>query len=331
MQANPEIIRLLTTPQRIVITTHMSPDGDAIGSSLGLKHCLENAGHVCQVIIPDSAPAFLQWMPGYDSVCDFSKQPENAQTYITEAALIFCLDFNTLSRINLLGEHIARAQGIKILIDHHRDPEDFAAYNYVDITACATAQLVLTFLSAHHFQQHLDARTATCLYAGILTDSGSFRFPSTNATVMRMAAELIELGADNAAIFDAIYDNYSVNRMQLLGYALQEKMEVFSNSHAACMGLSAAELAQFKFQKGDTEGLVNYPLSIKGITVSVLVLEKDNTVKLSLRSKGNFSVNDLARKHFLGGGHLNAAGATSDLSYTDTMQKVRDILSKLED
>ncbi|CAG0965932.1 MAG: bifunctional oligoribonuclease/PAP phosphatase NrnA [Bacteroidetes bacterium] len=328
LQIHDTLKSILNSPANIVITTHQSPDGDAIGSSLGLMHFLLQMKHKVNVIVPDAYPPFLQWMPGNNTIINFSDQPNIAQKYISESTIIFCLDFNALSRIKQLGDFIQKSSSSKILIDHHRQPENFAAYSYVDINACSTSQLIYEFIASMEKIDLINKHIATCLYAGILTDTGSFRFPSTTADTLRIAAHLIECGAENALIYDSIYDNYSENRLRLLGYTLQHKMEVYKESGAALICLSNNELNQFAFTKGDTEGIVNYPLSIEGIKLSVLVLEKDGVIKLSLRSKGKFSVNDMARKHFTGGGHTNAAGAISTLSYNETIQLLKNLFKQ---
>lgn len=328
LQIHDTLKSILNSPANIVITTHQSPDGDAIGSSLGLMHFLLQMKHKVNVIVPDAYPPFLQWMPGNNIIINFSDQPNIAQKYISESTIIFCLDFNALSRIKQLGDFIQKSSSSKILIDHHRQPENFAAYSYVDINACSTSQLIYEFIASMEKIDLINKHIATCLYAGILTDTGSFRFPSTTADTLRIAAHLIECGAENALIYDSIYDNYSENRLRLLGYTLQHKMEVYKESGAALICLSNNELNQFAFTKGDTEGIVNYPLSIEGIKLSVLVLEKDGVIKLSLRSKGKFSVNDMARKHFTGGGHTNAAGAISTLSYNETIQLLKNLFKQ---
>ncbi|NUM49477.1 MAG: bifunctional oligoribonuclease/PAP phosphatase NrnA [Flavobacteriales bacterium] len=328
LQIHDTLKSILNSPANIVITTHQSPDGDAIGSSLGLMHFLLQMKHKVNVIVPDAYPPFLQWMPGNSTIINFSDQPDIAQKYISESAIIFCLDFNALSRIKQLGDLIQKSNSTKILIDHHRQPENFTAYSYVDINACSTSQLIYEFIASMEKIDLINKHIATCLYAGIVTDTGSFRFPSTTADTLRIAAHLIECGAENALIYESIYDNYSENRLRLLGYTLQHKMEVYKESGAALICLSNNELNQFAFTKGDTEGIVNYPLSIEGIKLSVLVLEKDGVIKLSLRSKGKFSVNDMARKHFTGGGHANAAGAISTLSYNETIQLLKNLFKQ---
>jgi phosphoesterase RecJ-like protein len=328
LQIQDTLKNILNSPTNISIITHPSPDGDAIGSSLGLMHFLNKIGHVSNVIVPDAAPAFLHWLPGNSQIIDFSSQSDIAKNLISKSNLIFCLDFNALGRIKNLGEIVQESHSIKVLIDHHRQPEDFANYKFVDINACSTAQLIYEFIEALGKINLINKNIATCLYTGILTDTGSFRYPSTTSHTLRIIASLIDNGAENAKIFDLVYDNYSENRLRLLGYTLQNKMEIHHHFGAALISLSQKELNDFSFTKGDTEGIVNYPLSIKGIKLSVLIIEKDNVIKLSLRSKGNFSVNDMARKHFIGGGHINAAGAISDLNLENTILKVRELFKE---
>jgi phosphoesterase RecJ-like protein len=310
---------LLARPQKIVITTHHKPDGDALGSSLGLYHYLIQQGHHVKVIAPTDYPDFLSWMPGNGDVVIYTEQPEASAQLVEQAAIIFCLDFNTLSRINELGELVRESKAIKVMIDHHLEPEDFDDYRYWDINACATAQLVHQFIiNELNGARYINQDVATCLYTGIMTDSGSFRFPGTTSAVHRIVAELIDAGAVNWRIHDLVYNNSSEERLRFLGHCLSQKLEVISEYNTALITVTKAELEQYHVMTGDTEGIVNYALSVTGIRLAAFIVERKDQIKLSLRSKGDFPANEICKKYFNGGGHRNAAGGQS----TQTLEQV---------
>ncbi len=322
----PELRELLKAPKKIVITTHKNPDGDAIGSSLGLSNWLKKYGHDVTVVTPNPYPEFLQWMSGNENVLKFTQNQDEAAKQIEKAELIFCLDFNTLSRIAELGALVEQANAYRVLIDHHPQPDDFSNSIYWDTSASSTAELIYDFIEEMGGFDKLDVDAAECIYSGILTDSGSFRFSSTSSRTHHIAAALIDIGIDHTAIFDRINSSSSENRLKLLGYALYEKMKVFPGIGAAYIALSQEELKRFNFQKGDTEGIVNYPLSIGKVKFSILITEQDNEVKLSFRSVGSYSVNKFARAYFNGGGHENAAGGRSDVSLEETIEKLEALI-----
>lgn len=324
----PKLAELLNSPKKIVITTHKNPDGDAIGSSLGLGNWLEKYGHEVTVITPNPYPEFLQWMTGNEKVLKFTHHEDVAKQKVSEADIIFCLDFNTLSRIENLGDYVNEAGAYKVLIDHHPQPDGFAQSTYWDTSASSTAELVYDFIEELGGLSKLGLDSAECIYSGILTDSGSFRFGTTSARTHHIAAALIDIGINHTAIFDKINSNSSEHRLKFLGYALYEKMKVFSEIGAAYIALSQEELKRFNYQKGDTEGFVNYPLSIGKVKFSVLITEQDNEVKLSFRSIGSFSVNKFARAHFNGGGHENAAGGRSDVGLQETIEKLEALIKE---
>lgn len=307
LQEIQEIKELLTGRKRIVIVTHRNPDGDAMGSALGMYNYLLRKKHSVKVITPNGYPAFLQWLPGDEKVIEFSESPDAAAGYIKKAEVIFCLDFNALRRIDEVGELIKKAKATKILIDHHLQPEKFADYLLSDKRSSSTAQLVFDFITMLGDKKLINRKIANCLYTGIMTDTLNFKINTTSAHTHRITAELIEAGAQNSVAFSNVFDTNSEDRVRMLGYALQ-KMKVLKEFHAAFISLSGSELKKFNFQKGDTEGVVNYPLSIGGIRFSALFTENNGEVRISFRSKGNFDVNKFARKHFNGGGHANAAG-----------------------
>lgn len=310
---------LLAQPQKIVITTHHKPDGDALGSSLGLYQYLIQLGHHATVISPTDYPDFLSWMPGNGEVMIYTENTEAAAQLIANAAIIFCLDFNALGRINQMGELVGASSAKKVMIDHHLEPEDFDDYRYWDINACATAQLVYHFIVTElGGKKYINADVATCLYTGIMTDSGSFRFPGTTSAVHRTVADLIDAGAVNWRIHELVYSNSSEERLRFLGHCLSEKLEVLHEYNTALITVSHEEIEKYHVQTGDTEGVVNYALSITGIRLAAFIVERSDKVKLSLRSKGDFPANEICKKYFNGGGHRNAAGGSSE----DTLEQV---------
>ena len=318
---------LLATPQKIVITTHHKPDGDAMGSSLGLYGYLIQKGHHVKVVTPTDYPVFLHWMPNNSDVVIFTEEKEKAAKLVEEAAIIFCLDFNTLSRINELGELVRAASAKKVMIDHHLDPEDFDDYRHWDINACAAAQLVYDFIvNQLEDEKGINKDVAACLYTGIMTDSASFRFPLATSNVYRIAANLIDLGAEHWKIHQLVYDNASEDRLRFLGYCLSNKLEVFHEFNTAIITVTKEELAKYHSTTGDTEGVVNYALSINGIRLAALIVERSDKVKLSLRSTGDFPANEICKKYFNGGGHRNAAGGASEKSLTEVIEEFKSIL-----
>jgi phosphoesterase RecJ-like protein len=320
------ISSLLSTPKNIVIVTHWSPDGDAMGSSLGLYNYLLKKGHSVQVITPNEYPPFLSWLPGNDLVINHSANPERSAPVVANADLIFCLDFNSLKRIDTLGDEVAKSSARKMIIDHHLQPEDFADFLLHDVQASSTCQLVYDFIEMLGDASVVDRDIANCLYTGIMTDTGSFRFPSTTGRTHEVVAALIGAGADNAAIHNRVYDDSTLDRLRLVGYCLSEKLKVIPELSTGYFSLSEEELKRFNYKKGDTEGVVNYALSIKGIRLAAFFVERDGIVKISLRSKGDFNVNLFSREHFNGGGHANAAGGASELSLSDTVKKFTELL-----
>jgi phosphoesterase RecJ-like protein len=317
---------IVNRANNIAIITHWSPDGDAMGSSLGLYHFLKSIKKNVKVIVPNDYPGFLAWLPGNNTVMNHQKEEKKVNAFIAKSDMIFTLDFNSYGRIEKLGEQVSKTTAIKILIDHHQQPEDFADYYFHDVLSCSTCELIHEFISGIAGKKAIDKKIATCLYTGIMTDSGSFRFPSTTAKTHRIVADLIDAGADNDVIYNSVHDDYSKERIKLLGYCLN-KMEVFEDLHTAFISLSQPEQDQYDYQKGDTEGVVNYALSIRGIRFSAFFAERDGLVKISFRSKGKFDVNKFARTHFSGGGHKNAAGGKSDKTLDQTVLDFVEILA----
>ncbi len=335
MKNLPAFQSLLNQPQRVVIVTHFKPDADALGSSLGLSRFLQKKGHQVSVISPSDYPDFLSWMPGNESVVALSKEskePEQRATQLIEQAqLIFCLDFSTLSRIDVLGDRVKNASAPKVLIDHHLEPEKFAAFEEWDTTSASTAGLVFGLIEQLGETDLIDKEIATCLYAGLMTDTGGFRHNNTRHREFLIASELVSRGADPHKIAFNVYDTNSLERLRLIGYVLSQKLVFLPEYHTAYMTLSQEELKKYSTQTGDTEGLVNYGLSIKGVKMAVLMYDRKEEIKLSFRSLGDFSVNELARAHFEGGGHKNASGGSSKLSLEDTLQKFLSILPEYKE
>ncbi len=319
----------LQAKKKIVITTHHRPDADALGSSLGLHNYLTKKGHEVTVISPTDYPRFLHWMEGNDKVVIFSEESRPlAERLIQEAELIFCLDFNVLNRIDGLEDLIRNSKAKKVLIDHHLDPEHFSDYEYSSIDAAATAELIYEFIVSMGDRDIIDKGIAECLYAGIMTDTGQFKHNNVTQNVHFVTANLMALGADTAKVGSLIYDNNSFDRLQFLGYMLYKKLIFLSEYNTAYIVVSAEDQNRFNAQTGDTEGLVNYALSLSKVVLAALITENEDSVKLSFRSKGDFSVNDFARKHFRGGGHKNAAGGISDKNLEDTVKSFTEIIKE---
>lgn len=322
-----EITSALSRANRIVIVPHKGPDGDAIGSCLGLFHFLKDKGHDVKVIAPNDFPQFLKWLPGQEEILIYEENREQCLTLIDRAEIIFTLDFNMLDRTGEMEEPLRASEATLIMIDHHPEPSDYADHTYSDATMSSTCQMVYKFIQKLRAVKYITPQIATCLYTGIMTDTGSFKYRSTSSETHRVIADLIDKGADNTSIHQNVFDTFSENRVQLLGVALQN-LRVNKELKTAYITLSQEELDRYNFQKGDTEGFVNYGLAIEGVNFAVIFIEhkSEGLIKMSLRSKGKFSVNQFARAHFSGGGHLNAAGGKSDMSLEDTVTKFNTIL-----
>ena len=332
MQNIADFRDFMSQPRNVVILTHFKPDADALGSSLGLAGYLRKKNHRVNVITPSDYPDFIHWMKGNSEVLIFQKdKPQHAQILIDQADIVFCLDFSSLNRINELGVMVQHSKAKKVLIDHHLEPEKFADYEQWDGTAASTAELVYLLIKQLDDEVLIDADLADCLYAGIMTDTGGFRHSNTNHQVFNIAGDLVGRGANPYKVSKLIYDTNTIERLRLMGYVLSEKLHVLPEYRTAYITLSAEDLKKYGSQTGDTEGLVNYGLSIRGIQLSVLISDRKENIKLSFRSLGEFSVNDLARKHFNGGGHRNAAGGQTSLSLEQTLQKFLDLLPQYKE
>ena len=322
---------LLATPKKIAIIPHRGPDGDAMGSTLALYHFLLKNNHQPTLIAPNDFPDFLAWLPGSETVKIFEKDTENCTKILQEAELIFTLDFNAFHRTGEMEHTLAKLTAPFIMIDHHQKPDDYAAFMYSDTSFGSTCEMVYNFISFLDKKEDLDKTIATCIYTGILPDSGSFRFPGTTGNTHRIIAELIDLGVENTQIPVLLFDNSSYSRLQLLGRALQN-LKILEAHKTSYTSLTQDELDSFNYVKGDTEGIVNYGLSIKGIVFTAIFIENkdEKIIKISFRSQGGFDVNQFARDHFNGGGHSNAAGGRSDVSMEETLKKFEDLVTKLK-
>jgi phosphoesterase RecJ-like protein len=318
---------LLDSPKQIVIVPHKNPDGDAIGSTLGLYHYLLKHNQNAIVIAPNDYPDFLKWMPEESKILKYDSQKEQSDVLIKDADIIFTLDFNALNRAGDMEDALSKSDAVKIMIDHHQQPDTYATFMYSDVNMSSTCEMVYHFIDMLGDKNQIDSNISSCLYAGIMTDTGSFRFPSTTSKTHLVVADLIEKGAKHSDIHNQIFDTNSYERMQLLGCALTN-LKVLPEYRTAYITLSQDELNQFHFKKGDTEGFVNYALSLNNIIFAAIFIEdsQNNIIKISLRSKGNFSVNEFSRAHFEGGGHTNAAGGKSDLDLKTTIENFISIL-----
>lgn len=319
MKPISEIYNLIKQPADVVITFHQKPDADAMGSGLGLYHFLIQLGHSVTVISPTNWPSFLNWMPGSKKVVDFEMHNEKANLILKQAQLIFCLDFNVLSRTKRMEPVLEALSATKILIDHHQQPQTSAFdYGVSDANKSSTSEMVYDFIIASGNSDKLNTETAECLYAGVMTDTGSFRFNSTSANVHRMIADLKDKGLQHSQIHENLFDNFLEGRFRFFGNILLNRMEIFYEYNAALIAIPQVDLIKFNVKTGDTEGLVNFPLSIKGIKLAAVVIDRGDERKSSFRSKGGFDVNTFARKYFNGGGHFNAAGGKN----TETLDEV---------
>jgi phosphoesterase RecJ-like protein len=302
-----------------VVVPHINPDGDAIGACLALNGVLKNLGHKSRVVIPNEFPDFLQWMEGVDDVVDFEKSPELTARIFKEADTLFCLDFNDFERSEGMKVLLSSFSGKKVLVDHHPGPvaDCDLLISYPSISS--TCELLFRLVEEAGFLDYLDKNCADAIFTGMMTDTGNFSYNASDPETYHIIAKLLEKGIDKDQIHSNVYHTFSEDRWRLIGHSLKDKMVILPEYRTGYISLSKKELDQFHFQPGDTEGLVNYPLSVKGVVFCALFMEKDDIVKLSFRSKGNFSTNDFSRKHFNGGGHINASGGSSKLSLDEAV------------
>lgn len=330
MENIADLKQFLSVPRYLTIISHRNPDGDAIGSSLGLYHFLNKFGHTVRVILPSEYPANFSWMPDAEKITIYDIEKDVTKDKLEMSDAIFCLDFNALDRIDKVGEIVNFLDVPKILIDHHLDPEPFAEYQLSDTTASSTCELVYRFICDLGEKEALDKTIASCLYTGIVTDTGSFRF-STSPRLFRVVADLVELGVDDFAIQDKIFNSMSEKQLYLLGHCLANRMEILSEYNAGIIVLTKGDYENFDIQRGDTEGIVNYLLMVKGIKMAAFISEQPTIVKISLRSKGDFSVQKIARKYFSGGGHKNASGGFTFKSLSWMVRKLKEVLPNYKD
>ena len=314
----------------IVLVPHTNPDGDAMGSVLGLWRVLLNTGHKVKVVSPTKYPEFYHWMDGHEDVIIFSHHPKQSARALEESDLLICMDFNQLSRLGDMKSLVENYCGKKILVDHHPYPGDFTDLIISDITYSSTAELIFAVLQKTKFAPFIDRNAATSFFTGIMTDTGSFDFNVSNPNTFEAAAQLTRMGIDQLDIHAKIYDNYSADRIQLMGFCLSNRMKVYPEYHAACMYITLEDQKSFNFKTGDNEGFVNIPLSIKGVVFSVLFTEKEKYVKASFRSKGDFAVNEVSEKYFNGGGHRNAAGGEYYASLSEAIEQFEKLLPEFE-
>jgi len=318
---------ILSQPQKIVIIPHKNPDGDAMGACLGLYGFLKGMGQNARVVAPNDYPKFLKWMPGHETVVNFEWDNGEAQRLLDEATVIFTLDFNDFSRTGQMASVLEGKEADFIMIDHHQQPSDYAKVTYSDVSMSSTCEMIYNFIAFLGQTDSITADIASNLYTGIMTDTGSFKYRSTSSKTHRVVADLIERGADNMEIHRQVFDTNSPSRLHLLGVALSN-MVILPEYRTAYITLTQEELDANDFKKGDTEGFVNYGLTLEGIIFALIFIENkdEGIIKISLRSVGDFSVNEFARKHFNGGGHDNAAGGRSDLSMDETLEQFNEIL-----
>jgi len=322
----------LSKPRKVLITTHHKPDADALGSSLGLAGYLKKKGHSVQVITPSDYPVFLAWMPGNEGVLAYDKSKAILVNEKVQAAdIIFCLDFSALGRIYDMADMVRQAPAKKVMVDHHLEPESFAEFVQWDPTAASTAQLIYRLILELGDRAVIDENIASCLYAGLMTDTGGFRHNNTRHEEFLIASELVAMGANPSRISKLVYETNTLTRLRLMGYVLSEKLVVLDEYNVAYITITEEELKRFGSQTGDTEGLVNYGLSVEGVKMAALIYKRKDDVKLSFRSLGSFSVSEFSRQHFEGGGHKNASGGQTKLSLEETLQKFLNLLPQYKE
>jgi phosphoesterase RecJ-like protein len=330
MQPIEEIYpKLAGEPKKVIITMHQKPDADAMGSTLGLYHFLKTFGHAVQVISPTNWAKWVNWMPGAEEVLDYELMKAKSDKLLEEADWLFCLDFNHAGRTKSLAAKLNEINCTRILIDHHQEPDQvFFHYGVSDTSKSSTCEMVFDFISNAGYRDRINNEIGICLYAGVVADTGSFRFNSTTASVHHMVGWLKERGLNHAYVHEALYDNFLENRLRFLGHVLSNRMEIIYELNTALVSIPKSDILKFNIKTGDTEGLVNYPLSITGIKLVGLVIDRDEERKWSFRSKGSFDCNTFARKYFEGGGHFNAAGGRDSQSLQQTLEKFRQAIKE---
>jgi phosphoesterase RecJ-like protein len=322
-----ELYSLLKTPRRVAITTHEKPDADAMGSSLALRHFLTQLGHSVTVISPTNWAGWVDWMPGTASVLDYERQKDLADRELEAADWLFCLDFNTVSRTRSLAPKLRSIACTRILIDHHREPDtEFFDFGISDTGKSSTCEMIYDLITGSGYGDRIDVAVSECLYAGVVGDTGSFRFPSTHEGVHRLVADLKSRGLVHHIVHEQLFDTYKENRLRFIGHVLLHRMEVLYEYQTVLIAIPRSDLIRYEIRTGDTEGLVNYPQMIQGIKLVALVIDRDVERKWSFRSKGAFDCNQFARSFFEGGGHFNAAGGRSSDSLESTVARFKQVL-----
>lgn len=311
-----------------VIIPHVNPDGDAMGSVLALRRVLSNYGKKATVVSPNSCPEFLSWLPNTNDVLVFEEDPELCLAALSDAQVLFFLDFNTPSRLKALSEWVGKSTAVKVMVDHHPQPEETVDILFSDTSVSSTCELLFHVLQGAGMAEFLDRDAAEALYTGIITDTGALSYNSSQPRTYYVVADLLKYDIDKAKVHQQIFNSHSFSRMQLLGYALSAKMKHLAKEEAAYITLSKEELLQYQSKNGDTEGFVNYPLSIDGINISALILEKDDLIKFSFRSRGEFPVNEFSAAFFNGGGHKNAAGGEFKGTMAQAIERFETSLAK---
>jgi phosphoesterase RecJ-like protein len=316
----------INAAENIVVVSHKNPDGDALGSGLAMYHFLKSVNKNATLIVPNNLPAFLNWMPGIENIVVYENNKELGAELIKQAHLIIMVDFNHRSRLSEMGDKIIPQHVPKIMIDHHPYPENIADLIYSRVSSSSTAEMVYEFIDALYGKSIITKQAAECLFLGIMTDTGSFSYNCSLPFTFEVAGNLLALGVNKDEITDKVYSNYSENRLRLLGYAINSKLTVIPEFGSAYISLTKSDLDEFKYEIGDTEGFVNYPLSIKGVVFTAIFIEKDNYTKCSFRSKGKFPANLVSMDHFGGGGHINAAGGEFKGTLTEAIAKFESVL-----
>ena len=322
---------VIQSPKRFVLACHVNPDGDAIGSVLAMSEFLKRKGHDVKMVVANDFPGFLHWMPGADDFLVYEKNAEACRQAIEGAEYIMMLDFNNLSRGGILHNEIGKTRCPRILVDHHRDPDLSQFYCAYSTTCVSSASEIVTEIILHYGREHLTESISTNLLVGIMTDTGSFSHSIYNSRTFELCGMLVECSMPYVRIHRMVYDTMSENRLRLLGFSINNRMEVLDDYSTAIIALNKSDLEMFNYQPGDTEGVVNYPLSMEKITMSVLVTEREDQIRLSFRSKGNFSVHELANKYFKGGGHTNAAGGTLTCTFDEAIAQLKAVLPEYQD
>jgi phosphoesterase RecJ-like protein len=330
MEFSSDLSQLIRVPQNVAILSHRNPDGDAIGSALAMQHYLAQYGHTSHVIFPSEFPVEFEALPGAEEVLIWDIHTEECKHVLAKKNLFIFLDFNAYNRIDRLGDYVKDLPGSRIMIDHHLYPDPIADFIFSDTAASSTCELVYQFIVGMGDHMKITPMVGKCIYTGLVTDTGSFRY-ATNPNVYRIAADLVERGTDDTAVQDMIFNSQTEKNLRLLGHCLSNRMEFYPEYRTALIWLSKKDYEQFNIQRGDTEGIVNYLLSVRDVKLAAFIHNQPTVVKLSLRSKGDLDVQEICKKHFNGGGHKNASGAYSHESLKATIDKFKNLLPEYKE